>query len=388
MNKRFKFLISVLVIIYTLFLSGCNACANKTTMTQPNTETLIKPTDKTIGVSSNVKPLNKFEYRFYSPNKKHYISENLTFTNQEGDFPSNETSLYYGKDFIDHAAYYLGYEEKQNESHAIWLDDENVLIKGTYIYHIGNKTKNPVAFPEDFLNFNHILNFRLEPEGKYISYMTVTALKEGKPECTLNVMLYKLNDKTWRTIYKQEIVWWGDWLFDLSGMQIFWDAQDNLYFSYSVKNDYMQVVRYNIKTDQAQELSDRYALQDVSPDGKYFIVFNAEDNINKTSMVDYVIESATQRKIIEIPLNARMAWSQENPDEFAVITDDTDNNNLQYSDKTIPFNVEIISLKEGKVIRTIRDKRFNPTPPISCLIDHYAGEGYVVSTCDKTFLIK
>lgn len=376
-KKLFKYF--CLSFITIILLTSCNKTTNlseRPRSTSEQQKNLDETVPKTATPSTRVMELDTFEYRFYSPNKDYYIVEQIDNKKLEGEPLPVTTRLYFEKTLIDTATYPWGYEHKQKKTHVIWVDNENVIINGVYILNIEKMTKEAIPFPKELRNSQHILNYRYDPTGKVIAYMSFQKYKENT-NGMLTITLYDLQKKSWKNIFAKEIVWMPDWEFDSGVNQLFWDNDRNVYFNYPVGNDFPQVVQFNSKTEETLNISSEFILFDSSPDRKLFII--QKDEGIKTNY--YVMKSDTRDIIYQIPSN-RYAWSIDTPGELAIVTYDSPN--LNSSRKV---DLEVVSLIDLKVIKKISDDRFIVPKRAYTLVDSH-DDYYILKIDEKILTIK
>ncbi|WP_425804150.1 hypothetical protein ACHOLT_19605 [Desulfitobacterium sp. Sab5] len=331
------------------------------------------------GMSSNiVEEKELFQYRFYSPNKAHYISEHLDYQKSVGEPLPVKTQLYYGENLIDTASYPFGYEHKQKKAHVVWIDNKNIIINEIYIFNIETMTKDPIKFPKDFRDSEPILSYQLDPTSKTIAYMCFRQSDNLKG--VLKVSLYNLEKNSWENIFSEEISWMPDWGYDSGISQLLWDKDGKLYFDYPITNEYTQVIQYDPKTNKIMNLKPGFKLFDASPDKKYFIIEKQETSQSGVQVNFYVIESNTLEIVYKLSSN-RYTWSSETHGELAVLT----YNSTESNSKNV--SIELISLDERKIIKTIKDNRFKIPKDTIALIDSYE-HNYVLNLGEKIYLIK
>ncbi len=404
-----------LVLLLLLFLSGCQDIINKSIAPDEN-----RPQRKTQQLStllSNPKivSLDTFEYRFYSPDQKNFIAEKMDYEKTEGEPPPVDTSLYYRNKFLDSASYEFGYEQKQQKTPALWIDNENVVINGAYIFNIENMTKKTISFPSDFTDSHHILNYRLDPTGQIMAYY-VTEF-HGDFQSSLTLWLYDLNKNTWKNVFAKQITWMPDWNYYYGSNQLFWDNNCNVYFDYVVAkkywqnaktgelisytssskpvkespdddyciryiDDHVQIVQYNLTSGEVIDLDRGYGLFDASPDGKYFIIEKHVPSPTIPVSKYYAMQADTKEIVTEIKSN-HYAWSSDKPGELAIARYlDTNNKHAK------KVYIEVISLIDGSVVKTVKDDRFALSswefPHV--LMDYY-DSNYVLKVDEKSFRI-
>jgi hypothetical protein len=384
--------ISALFLI--LFITVVTGCAKQTDspegvrsqsqeQSQPKSDPELPFGPEVVETNKNltttINEISSFEYRFYSPDKKNYISEQLIHEQSIGEPSPIKTRLLYRNNFIDFSSYPYGYEYKQKRTPAMWIDNLNVIIKGAYIFNIEKKTKKDITFPNK--DSFRILNYRLAPNTQTIAYIVVKPNKVGLTS-DLMVLLYNLSQNSWETIFDKEIVWMPDWEFDSGVNQVFWDADGNLYFNYSVGNEYSQIFKYKTKTKELIDFDRGYILFDISPDGRYFIIEKQELELTGTPKINYYVMQIDTHKILNQILSNRYAWSNKQSDQLIMIRYIS-----QGKDAPKRVYLEGYSLKDGKATWTIRDDRFILSPNSHVLIDSY-DEFYVLLLDGKSFEIK
>lgn len=405
-----------LVLMLLLCISGCQSQVNKSIA--PDEHQLQRKPKQLSALFSHpqIVPLEIFEYRFYAPDQKHYISEKMEFTKAEGEPSPVDTRLYYENNFLDSASYEFGYEQKQQRTPALWMDNQNVVINGNYIFNIEKMTKATISFPHDFTDAHHILNYRLDPAGKIMAYYV--AELQGDFRANLTLWFYDLNKHSWKKVFAKQITWMPDWNYYYGSNQLFWDNKDNLYFDYVVAqkywqnektgelieynpgckpakdsaddkyyiryiDDHVQIVQYNLTTGKVIDRDQGYSLFDVSPDRKYFIIEKQVPSPTIPVTKYYAMQADTNEIVAEIKSN-RYAWSSDKPGELAIARYlDTNNKHSKI------IYIEVISLIDGKVVKTIKDDRLMlPSWEFSHVLIDYYDNNYVLKVDEKCFMIK
>lgn len=386
MKNRVSMSFGILLIGTLFLLAACNKSSNTSADNLSATAPLenqektqqAKQPDKNepeevwIGKAEAV---NAFEYRFYSPDNQHYIAERLELQVTQGEPGPVQTKLYYNNTFLESAYYLFGYEYKQRKTHAIWVSNKEVLINGTYLFNIGDMTKEQISFPKEFSeNPQRLLNYRVDPTRKYLVYISLdhtgSIRPEGPEQRGLNVFLYQIEEKTWETIFRKEIVWMPDWEFDSGAIQVFWGADGNLYFNYPIENKTSQIMKFDLKSRKAIDIDTGYNLFDASPDGKYFIIEKQENNVEQIEVNFYAIRSDTFEITAQLP-SGRYSWSTATSGELAAVRYIENNSGRK-------ANIEVLSVIDGKTKEIITDNRFSFTPAelssLHPLIDFYEGK--------------
>ncbi len=396
MKIRFPISFGVVFLTLILVLTACNSAAHSLTdnlqaKTPLRNQEETHQTEKTemIGPEARtgkVEAANKFEYRFYSPDHKHYIAERLQLHAPQGEPPPVPTQLFYNNHFIDSASYPFGYEYKQRKTHAMWVNNEKVLINGIYLFNIKDMTKEQISFSNEFKdNPQRLLNWRIDPARKYAAYITADNTLSIKPDGLrqreLNVLLYDLENKTWETIFQKQIVWMPDWDFDSGVIQVFWANDGNLYFNYPVAKETSHIVKYDLKTQEAIHIDSGYNLFDASPDGKYFIIEKQERTPKGIEVNYYAIRSDTLAITAQLS-SSRYAWSTDTPGELGMVKHLAEGS----VKKAI---VEIFSVIDAQTKEIIIDERFTfsvESAFMHALIAFYDGK-YVLNIDERNFVI-
>lgn len=379
--QTFRPMLLVGILVFSLLGGACSQHADLTGsgIEQKDNQQIAKSNVLSTRSDNLIKRSNNVEYRFYSPNRKHYVSERFVIC-WDGEEPlPMETHLFFNNKQIGSSVYTLGCENKQVKTRALWLDNNNVIINGTKIFNVENLTMDPVPFPKGYLDKNGLLNWRLDHTRKLIAYLCFPQeIHDLTTKRELHIMIYNLLDNTWKRVFIENILWKPDWIVEDGFLQIFWDNTGSIFVSYtSVDDDFNETSRifnYNVKNKHSSELEAEYNIVDSSPEGKYLVV----ETFDAKFQPIYSILCLENAEIVcQLPSH-RYTWSCNSPSELAAV---------RYDESAL--SLEIISLEDPKKNQEVKDRRFSwsPSELEYILIDSYI-DGYVIFTQERTVSVK
>lgn len=273
------------------------------------------------------------EFRTYSPNKVNYISD-IFEGEEDGDLCKVKIYLN-GQKLIDEKKdFHLGKYSRSNG--GIWIDNENVLIKGEYLLNIKDFSKQQIDFSSVLEEGLYIHNYSINHSKNKIAYVIVGNYYES-------IYIYDIENSTWELVAKFEYkhtyhefyhIAWGvndDIYFDTADIEYVSEKFDKYKWIY-------KVYKINSKDRAVSVIKSDHMLKTFSGNMRYMVLFSP-------ITYQYIVIDTEQNKEL-------LRFSDDNlvshDDKFVI---DSDNDVIAYygEDNTI----FVYSLRENKVLSAV-----------------------------------
>lgn len=268
------------------------------------------PQDKSVGTnpnlnnknSSNIKQDNYYikealrgkllEKKIYSPDKKNYIK---VVTNGETDLTDSVYSfdlfLNSNSKPLDNREY-SNIESNISSKEAIWLNNENVIILGNYIYNINTAEKINILEPSIKDDNTTIINYAINNDLSKLAYITLENYQ-------LRVYINDLKTNTWTKLYSEEIIITEDIFYN-----IVW-SNNNIYFnSADVNSDNSisyKIMKYDINKGKISDFLNNSFLLNKSFDSNYLTILNSKSNTTE-------ILNLVENNSLSIEYSYQLCW--------------------------------------------------------------------------------
>jgi len=346
MKKKFILATILLIISFSIFVFHSG---NKNGQNQKNKIKKVEVSHnlkidgaKTSKLEEKYKILMKncrWEYRFYSPDKKNYIGETFYPNKPDIEFGYIGTKLYLNNrdSYFDENNYHE-YFKKEARTSAIWISNSKVLIKGEYILDITNNTKEFIDFSNvlaensnDATKNQWVSNYRLNQTKDKIAYVIAECTNEN----IARIYIYDIQNKHWEFIFKEKFDWEISTPYGISFLQLFWDYQNNLYFDITDFKVNGKIYKYNNLNNTVTLYKKGHMLESSSPNNEYFVLRNI--NHEKGTYIYFLVD---MKKNSNLYVSTKApVWADDNGAMFAIVDSKS--------------SINIFSCKKGNIIKKI-----------------------------------
>lgn len=331
-NKKTKLI--YLTVFCALLITSCNEPLNL----NEKEETDNNYTKKSYTIQK-LEEGTKLDEIVFSPNKENYIIEEneIIYHDMEGHVNVYLIRASNSEEIVEHH-YYDGnikFEKNLFMKPAIWINNEEVLIHGKYIYNIITKDKRKLALP--FKNYeygNTLLSCAINKDLNTLSYL----LDHGG---LFHIGIYQIDSNNWSEIYTFSVNGYNSKkiLFNLE-----WDVNDNIFFTIMEEHNPYETInsikKYNAQTEEITDFMENAAVLTMSSDYKYLTIL--DNNSNTTKIINVENNNA-----YEVPYTVEIDWhpaisefSYIDPNDSDYIYINTIIDNKMYEDKVFIGNID------------------------------------------------
>ncbi|MBO8171975.1 MAG: hypothetical protein H0Z33_08795 [Bacillaceae bacterium] len=303
MKKHQKTFIVVLFMMILGITSACN---------QVNKDDKLKHFKLTLLHEGKV-----IKHYFDAPDGNNYFVEKNFIVKESEMAPYNMYYIYFNDDSDPLGrGYFYSLKKDLSPKPVIWLNNEEAIIveyseffkTDLTLFNVKTREKQPFQIP-DLREYHH---GDINREHNHMTFIY-------DADITLNVSLYDILEKKWKTIYSYKKPFY---LHDLNVKSV-WGINDSIYFD-EAKNDksphqkriVTNIKKYNVHARTIDDFKQNAKILSISPDKTYLAYLDF--NKNKT-----VILNLKNNKNIEMPLTDELAWNRLS-NEFAYINDKQD----------------------------------------------------------------